>query len=267
LGVRGPIAKLTAALDSPVRYALPVGRESLPINPWIGRTLRLRFELEIRCIHCGRSTRKSFQQGYCHPCYTSLARCDLCVVMPERCHYRAGTCREPEWGETHCLIPHSVYLANSSELKVGVTRGLDPTTRWIDQGASQALVIRRAPDRLRAGEVEVALKEFVRDKTNWRAMLKGPPAPVALRAERDRLFGLLHEKLPRRELPGEAVTDAEPVAIEYPVSEYPRKVVSHDLERNPLLEGTLLGAKGQYLIFDTAVFNVRKYGGYCLSVG
>jgi hypothetical protein len=257
---------MTVALDAPVRYALPVGGESLPINPLIGRRLQLRFEGEIRCIHCSRSIRKSYQQGYCYPCFTSLACCDLCIVKPERCHYLAGTCREPTWGETYCLTPHSVYLANTSDVKVGVTRGSDPTTRWIDQGASEALVIRRTPDRLGAGQVEVALGEFVRDKTNWRAMLKGPPVPVDLGAVRDRLFELLRAKLPRSELPGDPAADAEPVAIAYPVAEYPRKVVSHDPVRDPLLEGTLLGAKGQYLIFDTAVINVRKFGGYCVSV-
>ena len=257
---------MTVAPDSPVRYALRVGSESLPINPRIGHTLRLHFEGEIRCIHCGRAIRKSYQQGYCYPCTRRLARCDSCIVKPERCHHSAGTCREPEWGESHCLVPHSVYLANSSGVKVGITRGLDPITRWIDQGASQALVIRRTPDRLRAGKVEVAFKEFVGDRTNWRAMLSGPPEPVDLCATRDRLIALWRDGNPQRELPGDEVSDSEPVAIQFPVLEYPAKVVSHDLGRNPLLEGTLLGAKGQYLIFDTAVINVRRYGGYCLSV-
>jgi hypothetical protein len=257
---------MTVAPDSPVQYALPVGAESLAINPRIGQKLRLHFEGEIRCIHCSRPIGKSFQQGYCHPCSRRLACCDSCIVKPERCHYRAGTCREPEWGEAHCLVQHSVYLANSSGLKVGITSGSNPVTRWIDQGASEALVIRRTPDRLRAGEVEVAFKDFVGDRTNWRAMLKGPPEPVDLFAERDRLIALLRERNPQRALPGEAVAGAEPVAIRFPVLEYPEKVVSHDFDRKPLLEGVLLGAKGQYLIFDTAVVNVRKYAGYCLSI-
>lgn len=258
---------MTVALESPVRYVLPVGDEGLPLNPLIGGTLRLQFVGEIRCVHCGRTTRKSFGQGHCFPCFRSLARCDICIVKPERCHYAAGTCREPEWGEAHCLIPHSVYLANTSGLKVGITRGLDPTTRWIDQGASEALVIRRVPDRLRAGEIEVALGAFVRDRTDWRAMLKGSPSPVDLRAEGDRLFQLLRESSPESELAGVAVDDAEPVKIEYPVSEYPAKVVSHNLDKQPEVEGTLLGVKGQYLIFDTGVINMRKYAGYCLAVG
>jgi hypothetical protein len=257
---------MKSAFDVPVRYTLPVGSEAFAVNERIGSTLSLRFDGEIRCVQCDRSIKKSFQQGYCYPCVQRLACCDICIVKPELCHYDKGTCREPEWGEAHCLIPHSVYLSNTSGLKVGVTRGVDPITRWIDQGAAEALVVRRAKDRLEAGRIEVALGEFVADKTNWRRMLKGPPEARVLSEERDRLFGRLEEKLGAAEIPGEPLPDAVPVAIEYPVSEYPSKVVSHNLDKEPLLEGTLTGIKGQYLIFDTAVINMRKYGGYCLTV-
>jgi hypothetical protein len=257
---------MRSELGAPVQYALPVGAESFPVNERIGGTLLLRFEGEIRCVHCDRKIKKSFQQGYCYPCYQRLAQCDVCIVKPELCHYAKGTCREPEWGETHCLIPHSVYLSNTSGLKVGVTRGLDPTTRWIDQGAAEALVVRRTRDRLEAGRLEVGLAAFVADKTNWRKMLKGPPDPLGLAEERERLFGLLEPTLAGAAIPGESVPDAAPVSIEYPVNEYPSKVVSHNLDKQPVLEATLLGVKGQYLIFDTAVINVRKYGGYCLTV-
>jgi hypothetical protein len=267
VGFRGPIAKMKSALEVPVRYTLPIGAESFPLNERIGQTLALRFDGEIRCIECDRSIKKSYQQGYCFPCFQRLACCDICIVKPELCHYAKGSCREPAWGETHCLIPHSVYLANTSGLKVGVTRGIDPTTRWIDQGAAEALVVRRVKDRLEAGRLEVLLAEFVADKTNWRRMLKGPPDSLALAAERKRLFATLDEKLAGDAIPGEPLPDAEQVSLEYPVSEYPSKVVSHNLDKLPLLEGTLMGVKGQYLIFDTAVINVRKYGGYCLEVG
>jgi len=264
--VRGPIAKMIATPGSPVRYVLPVGSEKLPINDRIGGTFRLRFESEIRCLHCGRVTRKSFHQGYCYPCFRVLARCDSCMVRPERCHFAAGTCREPAWGEAHCLVPHTVYLANSSGVKVGITRGLDPTMRWIDQGAAAGLAIRRAADRLDAGRVEVQLAAFVADRTNWRVMLKGPPEPVDLRAERERLFALLTAAPRAGGLPGREIPDAAPLAIEYPVLAYPKKIVAPNLVRSPLLEGTLLGVKGQYLIFDTGVVNVRKYGGHCFAV-
>lgn len=266
MGLQGPIAKMKSAFGVPVQYSLPIGADSFPLNERIGRTLALRFDGEIHCIHCDRSIKKSFQQGYCYPCFQRLARCDVCIVKPELCHYAKGTCREPAWGETHCLIPHSVYLANTSGLKVGVTRGVDPTTRWIDQGAAEALVVRRVADRLEAGKLEVALAAFVADKTDWRRMLKGPPGPLALADERDRLFANLADSLGGEPIPGEPPPEAEQLSLIYPVNEYPSKIVSHNLDKQPLLEGTLMGVKGQYLIFDTAVINVRKYGGYCLTI-
>ncbi len=125
--------------DSPVSYLLPLDDELIPVNQFIGKALSLTFQGEIHCIECGRKTRKSYNQGYCFPCFKSLASCDMCIMKPETCHYQQGTCRQPEWGETHCFQDHYVYLANSSAIKVGITRGTQIPTRWIDQGASQAL--------------------------------------------------------------------------------------------------------------------------------
>jgi hypothetical protein len=62
-------------------------------------------------------------------------------MKPETCHYHLGTCREPDWAQNHCFRPHIVYLANSSGVKVGITRKTQIPTRWLDQGASQALPI------------------------------------------------------------------------------------------------------------------------------
>ena len=247
-------------------YALPVGTDSLPLNARLGDTLRLEFDGSISCIHCGRAIKKTFNQGYCYPCFRRLAQCDSCMVKPERCHYHEGTCREPDWGQEHCLIDHTVYLAVSSGLKVGITRGLDPTSRWIDQGATQALAIRTVSSRLHSGRVEVALKEHVADRTDWRQMLKGYPEPVDLEAQRDRLLSLHAAAHADDPLPGEPASGADPVTFAYPVLEYPSRVRSHDFGKQPVLEGTLLGIKGQYLIFDTAVANVRKYAGYHMSV-
>lgn len=258
---------MAVELDTPVSYTLPVGDAALPLNEFVGKRFVLEWRNEIRCIHCDRKIKKSFQQGYCYPCFTSLARCDSCVIKPELCHYDQGTCREPEWGEKHCLIPHTVYLANSSGLKVGITRGLDPLTRWIDQGASQGLTIRVAKNRLEAGQIEVALKAFVADKTNWRAMLKGTPEPLDMDAERDRLLATYDSEGPGAVLPGAAPDGVSPVRIDYPVEEYPTKVASHNLDKNARVEGTLHGIKGQYLILDTGVINLRKFAGYVLDVG
>ena len=263
---RGPVRKLTSRLEHPVSYALPVGTESLPLNARLGGVLQLQFEGDISCIHCGRAIKKTFNQGYCYPCFTRLAQCDSCIVKPELCHFHKGTCREPDWGQQHCMIDHTVYLAVSSGLKVGITRGLDPTSRWIDQGAAQALAIRVVSSRLDSGRVEVALKQYVADRTDWRKMLKGEPELMDLEAERDRLLSLRAAEHPDDPLPGESAPGAEPVSLAYPVLEYPSRVRSHDFGKQPMLEGTLLGIKGQYLIFDTAVVNVRKYAGYHFAV-
>jgi hypothetical protein len=257
---------MRTALASPVLYYLKVGEEELPMNEKLGKTLRIEFAGEISCIACGRGIKKSFSQGYCYPCFRNLPETDGCIVRPETCHFAAGTCRDPAWGETHCMQPHTVYLANSSAIKVGITRGLDPVSRWIDQGASKGLAIRRAKDRLESGRIEVALKEFVADKTNWRAMLKGDPDPIDLALKRDELLALYAERYPQTPLRGEPLPEAESVQIQYPVSEYPEKVKSHNLDKEAVLEGTLMGIKGQYLILDTAVINMRKYGGYHLQV-
>ena len=149
--IEGAIEKMQTKLGETVQYALPVGADRVLMNPHLGLTITLEFLGEIRCIACGRKINKSFNQGYCFPCVRSLACCDMCVVKPETCHYDKGTCREPGWGETHCLVPHTVYLANSSGVKVGITREPQQRTRWMDQGASQALPILTVMTRLDAG--------------------------------------------------------------------------------------------------------------------
>ncbi|MDH5776773.1 MAG: DUF2797 domain-containing protein, partial [Gammaproteobacteria bacterium] len=161
---KGNLAKMKTTLASPVDYKLPVGDELVKLNEVIGKKLSIKFLDEINCVHCGRKTNKSFSQGYCYPCFKSLAQCDMCIVKPETCHFHEGTCREPEWGEQHCFQDHYVYLANSSGVKVGITRGSQIPTRWIDQGASSAIAVFRAKDRLVSGRLEVILKQHIADK-------------------------------------------------------------------------------------------------------
>ncbi len=266
--VQGQVQKMKTAFTAgePVQYALPLGSVDAPLNDRIGKTFRLSFTGDISCIHCDRKIKKTFSQGFCYPCFQRLAQCDQCIVKPELCHYAAGTCREPQWGETHCLIPHTVYLANSSGLKVGITRGTEPIHRWIDQGAIQGLAIRRVGSRLDSGHVEVALKDFVADKTNWRAMLKGEVEPLDLLAERDALLAKHAESKTHEALIGDGLDGEAPVEIEYPVVEYPKKIVSHNFDKKEVFEGMLMGIKGQYLILDTGVVNVRKFGGYHLAL-
>ncbi|MFT6429333.1 MAG: hypothetical protein ACJAXR_001276 [Halopseudomonas sp.] len=267
---QGSINKLVGVHDSPVRYSLPIGDHLVPMNEWLGRTVRLESLGLIHCSHCGRRTKKSYSQGYCYPCMTKLARCDTCIMSPEKCHYHLGTCREPIWGEQFCMTDHIVYLANSSGLKVGITRSSQIPTRWIDQGASQALPILRVATRQQSGLVEDLLRAQVADKTNWRALLRGVPDPVDMLAARDRLLEGAQEGIlalqGRFGLQAIQPLDAEVVDISYPVLEYSAKPQSVNLDKQPVLEGTLLGIKGQYLLLDSGVINIRKYTSYTLSV-
>ena len=255
--MRGSIEKMRTQLDAPVRYELPIGGSTVDMNALVGQSITLSFTGAIFCIACGRKTKKSFNQGHCFPCLKRLASCDQCIVRPELCHYHAGTCREPQWGESHCLKPHVVYLANSSGIKVGITRQVQQRTRWMDQGATQALPVLAVDTRLDAGNAEVALKRFVSDKTDWRKMLKGDPPPQDLRQVRDDLFGQSGDEIDGRRLPAEEILE-----INYPVLKFPDKVRAHNLDKSPILEGTLMGIKGQYWMLDEVVINIRKYAGY-----
>ncbi|ATP51342.1 DUF2797 domain-containing protein [Pseudomonas kermanshahensis] len=269
---RGSLSKMAVRLEAPVvQYSFRLGEEQVPVNPLIGQRLRLEYLGAIHCSHCGKRTKTSFSQGYCYPCMTKLAQCDVCIMAPERCHYDAGTCREPSWGEQFCMTDHVVYLANSSGVKVGITRATQLPTRWLDQGASQALPIMRVATRQQSGLVEDVLRSQVPDRTNWRALLKGDAEALDLVAIREQIFDACADGL--RELQGrfglqaiQPLPDAEVVQMRYPVEAYPTKIVSFNLDKNPVVEGTLLGIKGQYLIFDTGVINIRKYTAYQLAV-
>jgi hypothetical protein len=258
-------------LDSPVRYTMLLGEHEVELNDYLGREVQLEYHGAINCIHCGRKTTKSFNQGYCYLCFQRLAQCDSCIVSPQKCHYAAGTCREPEWGEQHCMIPHIVYLANTSGLKVGITRESQVPTRWMDQGATQALPVFRVATRLHSGLVEMLFKAHVADKTNWQAMLKSDGERCELEQARQQLVAQCAPQLDelRQQHGLQAITELQgqdEVRIDYPVLEYPAKVSALNLDKTPIIGGTLLGIKGQYLIFDTGVINMRKYGGYQLSM-
>jgi hypothetical protein len=268
---RGQASKLVTRLERPVQYALPLGETRVALNGHIGQHLILRATGRITCIHCGRATNKSFSQGYCYPCFQTLAQCDSCIISPERCHYDAGTCREPVWGDHFCMQDHVVYFANSSGLKVGITRASQLPTRWIDQGASQALAVIRTRSRQQAGFCEAMFRQHVADRTNWRGMLKGEQEAVDLVVERDRLLAECATELAdiRQRFGLHAVnvlTGVEPLGIDYPVQTIPDKINSLDLDKTPEISGVLLGIKGQYLLLDSGVINIRKYTGYELEL-
>ena len=267
----GAVRKMKTQLEATVRYTMLIGEHEIPLNDYLGRQLQLDFEGQIHCVHCDRKINKSFNQGYCYPCFRRLAQCDICIVSPEKCHYGAGTCREPQWGEEHCMVDHVVYLANTSGIKVGIKRGSQVPTRWMDQGETQAKPIFRVATRLYSGLVEILFKSHIADKTHWQAMLKGDAEPCDLEQARQRLMRDCAVGLDAlgQEFGTQAIVElaSEPEThIKYPVLEYPTKVSSFNLDKTPSVGGTLTGIKGQYLIFDSGVINMRKYGGYHISL-
>ena len=268
---KGIVRKMSARLEDTVAYSLRLGDHLVPANELVEKQVRLEFTGAIFCVNCGRKSAKSFNQGFCFPCFQKLAACDSCIIHPERCHFDQGTCREPAWGEQFCMQDHIVYLANSSGLKVGITLATQVPTRWIDQGATQALPIMRVRTRLQSGAVEVAFKQHVADKTNWRDMLKGAADSLDMPAERDRLVAECRNEIDAMtesfgDFALSAINGVDTVEISYPVVQYPEKIVSQNFDKNPCVEGTLLGIKGQYLLFDTGVINLRKFTGYEVAV-
>lgn len=264
---QGTLRKMSSQLYSPVEYQLRLGDTEVPMSPLLEKKISLRFSGQINCVKCARKTSKAFNQGYCYPCFQKLAECDSCIIHPERCHFDQGTCREPVWGERFCMQDHIVYLANSSGLKVGITRATQVPTRWIDQGATQALAIIRVRSRLQSGTVEVMFKQHVADKTNWRDMLKGEATTLDMHAKAAQLISECESDLKELEdkfgfFAISVLNGVDAVNIEYPVVTYPEKVTSLNFEKTPIVEGTLLGIKGQYLILDTGVINMRRFSGY-----
>ena len=257
----GQLRGLNHDYKNPIQYYLQLGEEEVHLNPFIGQTIEFNFQGEIHCIHCGRKIKKTYNNGSCYPCFTSLPQNDLCILKPELCHLDQGTCRDEAFAHSHCLIPHYVYLALSSDVKVGITRKNRSMTRWVDQGAVQSIPIAEVPDRKTAGELEVFLSNHLPDKTNWRKMLKGDLVDKDILEIRKKVLELIPEQFAKYLLSIEEVNE-----FVYPISETLDKIKSLSFDKSPTIEGKLLGLKGQYLIFDIGVLNIKKHSGYQIEI-
>lgn len=268
---QGHLRKMVIDHGSDVaKYQLVLDDQRISLNEKIGQPIKLEYLGEIHCQACGRKSKKSFSQGYCYPCFTKLAQCDSCIMSPEKCHYDQGTCREPKWGDEFCMQDHIVYLANSSGIKVGITRHSQIPTRWLDQGAMQAMPIARVATRQLSGLLEVIFKQHVADKTNWRTLLKQDALDLDLSAKREELFELCHDEIEELQQhyglqAVQLIYDGELSQFKFPVTEYPTKVTSFNFDKTPVVEGKLMGIKGQYLILDSGVINLRKFTSYLVS--
>ena len=257
------LLKMRTELNSSVNYFLALKKGELYVNNLINRQISLKWEDEIYCIKCGNKTKKSFAQGYCYPCFVSAPETAPCILQPELCEAHIGKARDLQWSEKNCLTDHYVYLALSSGVKVGVTRATQIPVRWMDQGAVQAVKFAKTPNRHLAGLIEKDLKKHFSDKTSWQKMLKNDiDFNADLLSEKQKAAALL-----RSDLNKYITEDKKIYRINYPVTVYPEKIKSINLEKTPEFSGKLIGIKGQYLIFDGGfVINIRKYGGYKVSI-
>jgi len=260
--ITGNLEKMTTKIGEKVTYFLPVGDKEIELNQYIGKTISLLYNQQINCVSCGCITKNSFGQGFCYHCFTTAPESSECILHPDKCQAHLGITRDIEWSVNHCLTPHIVYLSVSSNLKVGITRKSQIPTRWIDQGATQAIVLAETPNRHIAGVIEKYLMQYYSDKTSWQTMLKGDNNSVNLYVEKDKVINLLPNEIKRYITEENNITQ-----INYPVLNYPQKVQSLSFDKTNRIEGVLTGIKGQYLIFDnSSVLNIRKHRGYQITL-
>tara|TARA_B100001758_G_C18382912_1_gene598334 strand:+ start:509 stop:1327 length:819 start_codon:yes stop_codon:yes gene_type:complete len=253
------LKKMGVELKETVHYTLDIHGEIHDMNSYIGKQLKIIWSGVVICS-CGKKMNKFYRSsGYCYKCYWESPLASQSIFKPELCTAHLGIEeRDLAWEKRFQIAPHYVYLANSSGIKVGITRGSQGVVRWMDQGASQVILLAEVPNRRFSGDIEVALKHFVSDVTNWRKMLSGNPESVDLVRMKEELS--VHIPLEYKKYISLDNTITE---IKYPVLKYPDKIKSVKLERTHILEGKLLGIKGQYLLLDNnRVFNIRSHEGF-----
>ncbi len=257
----GVLRKMQTENGSPINYYLVFENDFLNLNQTLNKKLQITF-IKHQCLNCGND-RPIFRQGFCKNCFFEIPTAGDWIMRPElsTAHLDQED-RDLEYEKKVQLQPHIVYLANSSNVKVGVTRKTQVPTRWIDQGAHEAIEIVEVPNRYLAGITEVALKNHVGDKTNWRKMLTNSVSDENLIEWRNTLKQYIPDEA--KEYFIESNTETH---LEFPVLQYPEKVKSLNLDKTPNFEGVLKGIKGQYLIFeDATVFNVRSNEGYYVGL-
>jgi len=259
----GQIRKMHTQLESEVQYHLPIGENLVGLNELIGREISLTYQNRIECVKCGNKTVKSFNQGFCYPCFKDAPESADWVIHPELSKAHLGIeDRDLAYEESVQLKTHVVYLSLTSGIKVGVTRDTQVPTRWIDQGAIQAIKLAETPNRYLAGMIEVSLKNHMADKTNWRKMLTNDYTTVNLIDEKNKAKALVDSEYHQYFVEKDEIID-----LNFPVLEYPEKVKSIGFDKVPDYTGKLYGIKGQYLFFENGVvLNIRKHGGYIVSL-
>ena len=257
----GVLRKMRTEIGSPIQYFLVFENDFINMNQALNRQLKIEF-IKYQCLGTGKDE-PIYRQGFCKSYFFESAAAGEWIMKPElsTAHLDIED-RDLEYEKRVQLQPHIVYLANSSNVKVGVTRKSQVPTRWIDQGAHEAIEIVEVPNRYLAGITEVALKAHVSDKTSWQKMLKNDIEDVDLIEWRQKLKSFVPPEVNDYFIESNSETH-----LEFPVLQYPEKVKSLNLEKIPSFSGKLKGIKGQYLIFeDNTVFNVRAHEGYYVGI-
>jgi hypothetical protein len=238
-------------------------KTSLPLNTLLGKNIRITFYDEIRCVDCGKITKKSFGGGSCYNCLLSLASNDFCILKPSECHFHKGTCREEEWGKAHCFQKHIVYLANSTGIKVGITKENPSSKRWVDQGAIAGLPLLEVKSRLESGLLELEIAKYIPDKSSWQKLISDDSEYIDLEKKSKEILELIDLKK----------FDFQPqilkpkiTNISYPINSYPHKKKSLKPNFSEPLNAELLGIKGQYLLFSEGGMNIRSLSGYKVKI-
>jgi len=258
---QGVLKKMPTENLETIQYYLDMGADFLNMNQLLGKTIEISFE-KYECLNC-HNNRQIYRQGFCKSCFFETPNAGDWIMRPELSTAHLGIeDRDLEYEKQVQLQPHIVYLANSSNVKVGVTRKQQVPTRWIDQGAHEAIEIVEVPNRYLAGITEVALKEHVADKTNWRKMLKNDIEDENLQDWQQKLKRFIPEEAKEYFIENNSETQ-----LNFPVNAYPEKPKSLNLVKEQSYTGTLVGIKGQYLIFeDQTVFNVRANEGLVVNI-
>jgi hypothetical protein len=269
--MKGFLQKMRYIAGDPLKITLCLGNEKFSINDNLGKNIEIKYSGFISCCNCHGQTKKSYGGGYCYLCYKRLAECDMCILKPETCHRAAGTCRSNTWSDNNCMQSHIVYLAYTSEVKVGITRSKTGLPRWYDQGAICAIPLVIVPDRLAAGELEVFLAKEFSDKTNWKKMLENNvniataknELLIAYKKAKDLISGWLLQHQFVRLHSNDNITE-----FNYPMlPSIKLNLERRSFDKEKSIAGELLGVRGQYLLLSSGIINIRQHSGYEVEIG
>jgi len=118
---KGVLRKMMTELGPPVQYYLQLENDFINVNQLLDKTLEINF-LKFECLNC-HLDKPIYRQGFCKSCFFDIPQAADWIMRPElsTAHLNKED-RDLAYEKKVQLQPHIVYLANSSNVKVGVTR-------------------------------------------------------------------------------------------------------------------------------------------------